>query len=210
MPKAVKSGSKATRDRPEKPKNSFGVAVKKARRIRHLMLKELAERVGCSPSAISKIENDKATPSLAMVYRICKALRMNVATLLEDQSARRPVVTKAGQHPLFHTAGMQWSRLLSPSADRRMGASIVEIAPGASSDGPLAHDSGEVLGLVLEGKLKLNSRRQNLQRGTGGFVHLSVRPATYIRQLERTRDPRPVGPGAACRLLVAESGTTVN
>jgi quercetin dioxygenase-like cupin family protein len=156
MPKATKRVSTAARDRrPEPVKDSFGPALKKARRIRHLTLNKLADRIGCSPSALSKIENQKAAPSFGMMYRVCQALRMDVTTLLENPTPSRAVVTKAGRHPVFHTTGMEFAMLMSASPEHRMEVSIVDIAAGAHSGEPVEHGSGELLGFVLDGKLKL-------------------------------------------------------
>ncbi len=156
MPKAAKKVSTAGGERyPGGVKDSFGPTLKKARRIRHLTLDELAEIVGCSASALSKIENQKAAPSFNMVYQICQALRMDVTTLLQSRKASQALVTKAGHHPVYHTTGMEWTPLLPARPEHRMEASIVELAPGARSDEPMAHGPGDLLGFVLEGKFKL-------------------------------------------------------
>jgi transcriptional regulator with XRE-family HTH domain len=156
MPKATKRVSAAARaQRAERVKDSFGPALKKARRIRHLTLNELADSIGCSPSALSKIENQKAAPSFGMVYRICQALRMDVTTLLENPTPPRAVVTKAGRHTVYHATGMEFQMLVQATPEHRMEANIVDIALGAHSGDPMEHGPGELLGLVFEGKLRL-------------------------------------------------------
>ncbi len=156
MPKAAKKVSPASgKQLPDSAKGSFGPALKKARRIRHLTLDELAASIGCSPSALSKIENQKAAPSFGMVYRICNALSMDVTTLLQSRTAARAIVTKAGHHPVYHTTGMEWTLLLPSRPEHRMEASILEMVPGAKSDMPMQHGPGELLGFVLEGKFRL-------------------------------------------------------
>jgi transcriptional regulator with XRE-family HTH domain len=136
-------------------KDSFGPALKKARGIRHLTLDELARRCECSASAISKIENQKAAPSLGMLYRICRALSINVETLLQSHTTTRSIVTRAGDHSVHHTAGLKSSTLLKASPEHRMESAILEMAPGWQSGEPFVHGPGEVLGYVLEGRLKL-------------------------------------------------------
>jgi transcriptional regulator with XRE-family HTH domain len=181
MPKAAKRVSTAARDqRPERSKDSFGRALKKARRIRHLTLNDLADRTGCSASALSKIENQKATPSLGMMYRICKALRMDVTTLLANRAASRALVTRADRHPVYEGTGMEFTQLLAASPEHRMEASIVEISPGAQSDEPMEHGSGELLGLVLEGKLKLkvDGKTYNVEQGDS-FAFSYDRPHSF-------------------------------
>ena len=204
MPKATKKVSTAARDRRlRRVKDSFGPALKKARRIRHLTLHELADRIGCSPSALSKIENQKAAPSFSMVYAICRALRMDVTTLLENPTSPRAIVTKAGRHTVFHTTGMEFQALVQATPEHRMEVHVVDIAPGAHSGAPMGHGPGEVVGLVFEGTLKLTVDGKTAQRGTRRLVRLFVRPASQFRQLWRAPHARAVRSSAAGRLRFA-------
>ena len=181
MPKAKKRVSTAARDRrPEPVKDSFGPALKKARRIRHLTLNGLADRIGCSPSALSKIENQKAAPSFGMVYRICQALRMDVTTLLESPTPAQAIVTKAGRHAVFHATGMEFQVLVQATPEHRMEAHIVDIAPGVHSGDPMEHGPGELLGFVFEGKLKLtiDGKTYNVEPGDS-FAFSYDRPHSF-------------------------------
>ena len=49
---------------------SLGLRLRHARRVVGLTLKQVAEAAGCSESLISKLENDAASPSLAMLHRL--------------------------------------------------------------------------------------------------------------------------------------------
>jgi transcriptional regulator with XRE-family HTH domain len=181
MPKATKRVSPATRARrPEPVKDSFGPALNKARRIRHLTLNELADRIGCSPSALSKIENQKASPSFGMVYRICQALRMDVTTLLANPTPPRAILTKAGRHAIYHAIGMEFQVLVRATPEHRMEVNIVDIAPGVYSGEPIEHGPGELLGLVFEGKLKLivDGKTYNAEPGDS-FAFSYDRPHSF-------------------------------
>jgi quercetin dioxygenase-like cupin family protein/DNA-binding Xre family transcriptional regulator len=181
MPKATKRAPTAARDRRlGRVKDSFGPALKKARRIRHLTLHELADRIGCSPSALSKIENQKAAPSFSMVYGICRALRMDVTTLLENPTPPRAIVTKAGRHTVFHTTGMEFQALVQATPEHRMEVHVVDIAPGAHSGPPMGHGPGEVVGLVFEGTLKLtvDGKPHNVEPGDS-FAFSYDRPHSF-------------------------------
>jgi transcriptional regulator with XRE-family HTH domain len=181
MPKATKRASTPARaPRREPVKDSFGPALKKARRIRHLTLNELAENIGCSPSALSKIENQKAAPSFGMVYRICQALRMDVTTLLENPTPPREIITKAGRHGIYHATGMEFQTLLHATPEHRMEVNIVEIAPGFHSGEPIQHGPGEIIGLVFEGKLKLtvDGKTYNVEPGDS-FAFSYDRPHSF-------------------------------
>lgn len=53
---------------------SFGERLKQARVARGLSLRQLAERVGVSPMALSKYENDRVRPSAGVRQRLCEVL----------------------------------------------------------------------------------------------------------------------------------------
>ena len=181
MPKATNRVSRPARARRREPvRDTFGPALKKARRIRHLTLNELAENIGCSPSALSKIENQKAAPSFGMVYRICQALRMDVTTLLEKPAPPREIVTKAGRHGIHHATGMEFQTLLHATPEHRMEVNIVDIAPGFHSGEPIQHGPGEIIGLVFEGKLKLtvDGKTYNVEPGDS-FAFSYDRPHSF-------------------------------
>jgi transcriptional regulator with XRE-family HTH domain len=56
--------------------------VKEIRLARGMSQNELAKRMGCPRTYISKIERKKSTPVLEQVYRLAAALRVTVAHLL--------------------------------------------------------------------------------------------------------------------------------
>jgi transcriptional regulator with XRE-family HTH domain len=63
-------------------------AVKDLRRRNGLSQRELAARMGVPRTYISKIENEKATPTLGSLDRLAKALDVHVSVLLRDDRAR--------------------------------------------------------------------------------------------------------------------------
>ena len=63
-------------------------AVKDLRRRNGLSQRELAARMGVPRTYISKIENEKATPTLGSLDRLARALDVHVSVLLRDDRAR--------------------------------------------------------------------------------------------------------------------------
>lgn len=70
--------------------DSVGRRVAFHRSIAGLTQKELADRVGLSPSAIQKIEQGELTPRLQLLHRIAQVLRVTTATLAGDSGDREP------------------------------------------------------------------------------------------------------------------------
>jgi transcriptional regulator with XRE-family HTH domain len=63
-------------------------AVKDLRRRHELSQRELAGRMGVPRTYISKIENEKAVPTLGSLARLAKALNVHISVLLRDDRAR--------------------------------------------------------------------------------------------------------------------------
>lgn len=63
-------------------------AVKDLRRRNDLSQRELAARMGVPRTYISKIENEKAVPTLGSLDRLARALNVHISVLLRDERAR--------------------------------------------------------------------------------------------------------------------------
>ncbi len=137
----------------------IGGKIRHARLLRELSLKELAEKVGCSVSALSKIEGQKANPSITMLHRICAALDTNLSELFsgDDEVA---IVTKASDRPMIETdqlrrgTGILLERLVPYSTGYLLQGNVHIIEPGGGSEDGLVHE-GEEMGYVIEGQVEL-------------------------------------------------------
>ncbi len=57
---------------------NLGIQVRRRRNLKRMRLADLAEKVGCSESMLSKIENGKANPSLNTLSKIATTLEVDV------------------------------------------------------------------------------------------------------------------------------------
>jgi len=146
----------------ERGEVKIGVRLKHARLTKGLTLREVADLVECSESFISKVENDKIQPSLAMLHRLVAALEINVTSLFaEPQPEMGPVaIMRAESRPVIRMDpewqgnGIALERLVPQPKGSLLQANIHHVAPNGSSDGLIEHE-GEELGFVLEGRLEL-------------------------------------------------------
>src|SRR3954452_21841164 len=83
-----KSASENART-PER-RSAIGSRLRANRTMRHLTLRELARRVGVSPSLISQIETGRSQPSVGTLYAIATELEVSVDDLLFDGDDTRP------------------------------------------------------------------------------------------------------------------------
>lgn len=140
-------------------------SVKLGRRVRHwrlvkgLTLRHLAERVGCSESLLSKVENDRAAPSLSTLHKLAAVLDMNLSDLLG--SGESEIVTRASNRRVCLVDGsknpgepMRLEQLVPAKKGRLLQADMYVIPPGGGSHGEIQH-SGEEFGFVVEGSLCL-------------------------------------------------------
>jgi transcriptional regulator with XRE-family HTH domain len=159
----------------------LGLQLRHARLVKGLRLRDVAERSGYSESLISKIENNKATPSLNTLHRIAKVLGKTIATLIgETTPRRRGVVTKPYERPIIpqfavagHASDGTEAEVMVPlGSSSLVGAFVVRVKPGGSSDGLRQHD-GEEVGFIRTGELLLTVDGETYHLTEGDSFHFS-------------------------------------
>src|SRR5260370_42271964 len=113
-----------------------GAGLGHARLLNRMRLKDVAERAKCSEGMLSKIENDRAVPSLTTLHRLCKALNLSVSALLNKDFAEPwTILPPAERAVLRHASGSRSERVkaevIIPHADGRLlEGFVVIIEPG--------------------------------------------------------------------------------
>ncbi len=166
--------------------SKIGKRLRAQRRILRLTLREVATAVGCSESLISKIEADRASPSLSTLHKIVAALGTNMAYLFDEDAGM--TVLHAGDRPLIDLDGRQvrLEQLVPDAPDRLLQANIHNIDVGGSSQGRISHE-GEEMGYVLQGCLELTIDNKAFQLVAGdSFVFRSEMEHNYRNTGEET------------------------
>ena len=182
----------------ESGRMQLGVRIRHARLTLGLRLQDVAGQVGCSESLLSKIENDRALPSLTMLHRIAAALQTTVGKLCTTNDLSDSVVARAGERqvvtmdPLRKGTGTRLERLIPYDTAHLLQGNIHIIEEGGGGDGTVSHE-GEEVGFVLEGHLELIVGGQTYALGPeDSFCFRSSLPHGY-------RNP---GPGRARVLFI--------
>ena len=163
--------------------HELGRRLKHMRRSAGLSLNVLAQRAGCSESAISKIENGKGNPSLNLLHRLTQALDISIGHLFAED-ARQEMVMRQGERPIISTLspshGVSLEALMSDQQKHLLQAHIHIVEAGGGSEVAISHE-GEEVGYVLEGELELTveGRTVHLKRGDS-FFFKSERPHNYV------------------------------
>src|SRR5271166_3324900 len=83
------------------PELRIGGRLRHARLLNAMRLKDVAERAGCSESMLSKIENERAVPSLTTLHRLCKALNTSISSLLSSEQTRPWTIMRPRERPVI-------------------------------------------------------------------------------------------------------------
>lgn len=165
--------------------NDLGAKLRHARRVKRMRIKDVAHEVGCSESLLSKIECDKATPSLRTLHRIVSALDTSIATLFADHSGDSVTLYRNGQRPVVaidapdQPGSIRLERVTPNIEDQSLEGNIHSVSPGATNGGEIKH-IGEEMGYVLEGELELTvGDSKHLLRTGDSFFFRSELPHSY-------------------------------
>lgn len=140
--------------------SDLGMRLRHARLAQEITLKQLALKVGCSESLLSKLENEVASPSLAMLHRLASALETSISDLMAESWVADSPVVKAEQRVrkrFVHRnkkGGIELENLTHHHKGGLLQGNIHIIEPGVASDGQIEHQ-GEEMGYVLEGEIAL-------------------------------------------------------
>jgi transcriptional regulator with XRE-family HTH domain len=164
---------------------ALGRRLRYFRRVKKLTLNGLADEAGCSASLLSRIENDRVTPSLTTLHRLCRALDISVAALLTEAEEQACVVYGPGKRPshvlseIVEGDGSTAESLVPFANARLLEGFVISLAANRKLCGPFEHD-GEEVGYVLEGELKLivGGKSHVIPQG-GSFFFRSDLPHFY-------------------------------
>ncbi|MDI6900944.1 MAG: cupin domain-containing protein [Anaerosomatales bacterium] len=130
-----------------------------------LSAEELAERAGCDLALIEQLEAGELAPSLAPLIKITRALGMRLGTLLDDDTAVGPVVTRRDEAERVSRvksletssdAGvLDFFSLAAGKTARHMEPFVIDVQPSAAEKHTLSSHEGEEFIYVLDGAIEV-------------------------------------------------------
>ncbi len=139
----------------------IGARVRYARVLRGLRMRDLAKKVNCTESMISKIEANRVVPSIPMLQKIIVALDRSMASFFGLELDTHKLVQRPEERVLVagdalrRGHGVNYERLVPPAAGNLLEANIHNIRPGGHKTDPIKHQ-GEAVGYLLEGEIELD------------------------------------------------------
>ena len=192
------------RIRSEPGYREMGERLRIERRAHHLSLRDLAARLGVSPSLISQVETGRATPSVSTLYAIAAELGVSLDDLLfggrpRPSVARAGDVAPAARPPASPTgpvqrgdarrhirlaSGVTWEQLTTASEPGVEFLYVIYEVGGASSPADaFQRHSGHEWGYVLSGTLHVTIGFDDYVLGPGDSVSIdSVVPHRLSNQ----------------------------
>jgi transcriptional regulator with XRE-family HTH domain len=157
---AVRLGRSATPATPEPPappiEVDLGARIRALRLARGLTLRRLAADAGVTESFLSQVERGVASPSIASVQRIARALGQSIAELFAADERAGSLVRAADRRRVVYQGLGAIDEFLTRSTDGKLQVILSTIEPGGGTgDEAYTHDSDEEVVMVLEGSLDL-------------------------------------------------------
>ena len=169
----------------------IGARVRHARLLSGILMRELAEKVGCTESTISKIESGRVIPSLPMLQRLIEALNRDFSSFFGADLNSPGLIQKAGQRPIVpidplrQGKGVSYERLVPFGAGNLLEGNVHVIEPGGEKSDPITHQ-GESLGYVVEGQFELTVESTVYQLGPGDSFFYKNHLTTSYRNIGPT------------------------
>lgn len=144
---------------------AFGPRLKRMRQGANLTLKELAARAGLAVSTISKIENDRMSPTYDVLLKLAGGLDIDLARLLAPQvpSAVTPPlgrlnVTRVADRSRHPAGPYVYEPLSMGLTGKGMDPTVVRVTARSLEEFPsLISHPGEELVYVLSGTVELHA-----------------------------------------------------
>jgi transcriptional regulator with XRE-family HTH domain len=147
-----------------------------------ISLRELARRVGVSPSLVSQIELDRVNPSVSTLYALVTELGMTMSDVFGDSRSAERVVRQLrdgdglAERPetrrvINLASGVRWERL-TPHSDLEVEFLYVVYPVGAEScpEDALTTHGGKEYGYVNSGTLGVRVGFEEYELGPGGSI----------------------------------------
>jgi transcriptional regulator with XRE-family HTH domain len=172
------------------PDKDVGYQIKELRRGRHMTLEQLAEKVNCSPSYLSRMERGASIPTLDRIGALCGALDCSLNELFGEADSGGRVVTPEERQVVVSRDKKTTLELVTDclNANPRMEVGILSLKTGAELPSKKI-SSGETLILVLSGEVEVElvDKKYNLREGDSLHFENTL-PHRYYNEGRKTAE----------------------
>ncbi len=176
-------------------KIKLNLKVRALRRAKNWTLSDLANATGLAISTLSKIENDRMSPTFDVVQKLATGFSVDITSLFStadntQQQTRRSVIRKGGGRP-YETATYSHLLLATDLSTKKIlpFVTVVKARSLDEFDELGAHDGEEFL-YVLEGSVRFFTdfyEPADLNEGDGIYLDSAMRHACISTSKEDAR-----------------------
>ncbi len=136
---------------------SVGEVLRRLRHRERVSVRTLASKCGCSPSFISQVELNQASPSLASLERIAAGIGVTLGDFFHAAEHSGPRLVRSSQRPMLQNG---WSRsqiesLGNPGIASRLEPLLVTMRCEGTSSSRLQTSNSEQFAMVISGSVML-------------------------------------------------------
>lgn len=174
---AVREPATSPPETPETPiEVDLGARIRALRLARGETLRRLAADAGVTESFLSQVERGVASPSIASVQRIARALGQSIAELFAADERAGIVVRARDRRRVVYQGLGAIDEFLTRATDGRLQVILSTIEPGGGTgEEAYTHESDEEVVVVLEGSLDLWVGPEHFRLQAGDAVTHSSR-----------------------------------
>ena len=134
----------------------IGAQLKAARKKRNLSQRQLAQRTDVSNGTISLIEQNKISPSVALLKRLLEGISMSLGEFFDDEKHTRDKRFFRADEFTEHTFGsMRFFQVGGNLKGRRLQIMREQYPPGGDTGELMLVHQGEEGGIVLRGEIEV-------------------------------------------------------
>jgi transcriptional regulator with XRE-family HTH domain len=157
----------------KEPATDIGGKLKEARLRTGMSQKELADKVGFTPSFLSQLESSQVSPSLGTFMQICRVLGINPGQFLEvSEPESRPWLEKRDMIRSRVASHEDAARVYGLASGDKFSLRIVVLPPGAAMNRHFFYHKEEELIYILKGEISVTIGGREARISAGDVVRL--------------------------------------
>jgi transcriptional regulator with XRE-family HTH domain len=168
-------------------KFSLGSKLKAIRGERGMTQRELAKRAGVSANAISLIERDENSPSVATLQSLAGALNVKMSYFFEEDGQSNLVHIKKDERPAIDSRGTRIEGLGERLKGQEVQPFYVSLEPGAGSGERQVVHTGHEFVYCVHGRVEYVIDGQSHLLEEGDFLIFEAGAPHYWRNLGETK-----------------------
>ncbi|OJV38675.1 MAG: hypothetical protein BGO29_04140 [Bacteroidales bacterium 36-12] len=155
----------------------IGSRIKRKREQVGLQLNELSKKVGISSSALSQIENAKASPTISTLKRIAENLDTTVGELIGENEIESLPIIKRKEIKLLTTNefGVDVFSLSNHGLNKIMDTFLLRFPEQSNSSGIFDKQSGQIFCYLTNGELIFELDNQTFNIDSGDSLYFNAR-----------------------------------